>query len=82
MKGATVLGEECYLLQIGVSIRVSVGKDSSVLPAIQILQLKNLLAVLMIQRALTGCFILVQIYFELRSQRNKVLLRICQILLL
>lgn len=66
-----LLGKEWYLLQIGVSIRVSVGKDPPVLPATWIFQLQNLLTVLMIQRALTGCFILVQIYFKLRSQRNK-----------
>lgn len=67
-----------YLLHVGVSIRVRVGKNPSVLPATRILQLQDLLTVLMIQRALTGCFISVQIYFKLRSQGHRDLLRICQ----
>lgn len=62
--------KEQYLLQTGVSVRVSVGKNALVLPATRVLQLQDLLPVLMIQRALAGAFILVQIYFKLNSQRN------------
>lgn len=70
--------EKKYLLHIGVSIRVCVGKNSSVLPAARILQFQDLLSVLMIQRALTSCFISVQIYFKLKSQGHRDLLRMCQ----
>lgn len=66
-----VLQKEEYLFQVGVSIRVSVGEDSPVFPAARILQLQDLLAVLMIQWTLTCGFVLVQIYFKLKSpQRN------------
>ena len=70
--------KEQYLLQVGVSIRVSVGKDPSVPPSTRILQLQDLLAVLMVQRALTGRFILVQIHFKLQSQGKRDLLRLCR----
>lgn len=70
--------EEQYLLQIGESITVSVGKDSSVLPSTGTLQLQDVLTVLLIQRALTGCLILVQIYFKLRSRGKEDLVRPCQ----
>lgn len=62
-----------YLFQIGVSVRVGVGEDAPVFPATRILQLQDLLAILMIQWTLTCGFILIQIYFKLKSpQRNRL----------
>lgn len=56
------------LLQIGEPITVSVGKDSSVPPSTGTLQLQDVLPVLLVQRALTGCLVLVQIYFKLAKE--------------